>query len=754
MRSNLIFIFVLLFQLSLFCQDDYISPKNGIYTSPLFIKKLTKSNVYYTNDGSKPTKYSKVLNDSIYVDSSVVLRFLIVDSSSTELLTNSYIISDRVFSLPVISLAVDPKEMFDPVRGLYMKGPNADPVMPYDGANYHSERELETNIEYFDTAYVSQFNQLAGLKIYGGYSRTLPQKSFGIISRSDYGDKNFDYPLFPDLTYNKYKSFVLRNSGSDNTKTHFRDVLMTQLVKDLSFDIQSYHPCIVFINGKYWGIYHIREKLNEHFIKQHYGLDKDSITIMKHRNSLRIGEDLNYEQVLAYIRKTSFEDNTNIDSLNKLIDVSNFLDYNISQTYFANTDAGGNIRYWRTQNDTSRWKWIMFDTDFGFGLDGSEAYKRNSIEDFTKASDEKWPYPSWATMFMRNLLENDSIKNEYINRFSHYLNTYFDSARVNYFIDSIKSQLANEMPYHYSRWNIPFSYWDMHIDRIRTFGNNRVLYLRNHLKNYFGLEETIKLTLSKGIHGKILINGTLVNDSFTGVYFKNIPIKIDLIPKIGFEFKGFNQDISLRKGTLFLDQDLSIQPIFKRKKRSDYKKKIVFSEFNLKGGDNHGDWIELYNNSNQNINIRGWKIYKEDGEELFVIKDSITIEPETFLIINSTDSLFNDYYPNQSPIRGLFTFKDTSTIVLFDDNEQLVDSIKLKFDGKNHIELIDLNDTSFNLEKWESNNNYTPGKLNSYQVYQNQFRWITRFILLPLLLVVFLSVTFVIVKSRLRSSTE
>ncbi len=755
MRNSILILFSF-FHLSVFTQSSIVLPIGGIYSKPIVVKKQVSSTVYYTRDGSKPTKSSLKFTDSLKLDTSVVLRFLIIDSTGSYYDNHSYILTNRKFTLPVISIAVDPTEMFDPVRGLYMKGLNAEPVMPYDGANYHSERELEINIEYFDTSAVNQFNQLAGLKIYGGYSRTQPQKSFGIISRSGYGDKNFDYPLFPDLPYNKYKSFVLRNSGSDNTKAHFRDVFMTQLVKDLSFDIQSYHPCVVFINGKYWGIYHIREKLNEHYIKQHYGADKDSVTIMKHRNSLRIGEDLNYEQVLAFIRKTNFKSNGNLDSLNKLIDVSNFLDYNISQTYFANTDAGGNIRYWRTQNDTSRWKWIMFDTDFGFGLDGSEAYKRNSIVDFTKASEEKWPYPSWATMFMRNLLENDSIKIEYINRFSHYLNTVFDSVRVNDLMDSIKNQLKHEMPYHYSRWNIPFRYWDNHLSRLRDFSNNRVDYLRKHLQSYFGLEEMVDFTLYNSEHAVVSINNTLVNDPFKGKYFKNVPVSIIIKPHVGYEFKGFKDtSIHLVNGSILLKDDSKLYPVIKRRQRSNYEKQVIFSEFNLKGGDNHGDWIELYNSSDNAICLKNWKLYKEGDSSLFVIKDSIVIQPKAFIVISSIDSLFSQHYPNTKSVKGLFTFKDTSTIILFDSLEQLVDSIKLNFDGKNHIELTDLTSKIYSTDKWDSNKKYTPGDLNSYQVYTKQFAFITKYILLPLILIIILSITFVVVKNkRLRSSTE
>ena len=81
------------------------------------------------------------------------------------------------------------------------------------GANFWRSSERAANIEMYEPDGELCFNQGAGIGIFGGYSRGLPQKSLFVVARSKYGAKNFKYPIFPERDFDKYKSFVLRNSG-------------------------------------------------------------------------------------------------------------------------------------------------------------------------------------------------------------------------------------------------------------------------------------------------------------------------------------------------------------------------------------------------------------------------------------------------------------------------------------------------------------------------------------------------------------
>lgn len=756
---------VLLSSLSSFSQRDSLSDlifsnPGGIYKESFNLNISTETeeiDIFYTIDGSKPNKSSSKYDSSIYIDTTAVIRAVGYKKGRqfTELKTISYILEKRKLTLPIVSISVRPSSMFDPVYGLYMKGVNASQEAPYRGANFHKDKELEINIEYFDTSGLCGFNQIAGLKIFGGYSRGMPQKSFSIISRKSYGKKNFDYPLFPDLKFKKYKSFILRNGGSDNNRTHFRDVFMTQLVKDLNFDIQSYNTCIVFINGSYWGIYHMREKLNEHFIKQHYKLEKDSVSMMKHRNDLRIGKRLNYNEILSYIGKTDFSFNKNIDSLNKLIDIDNFLDYNISETYFANTDAGGNIRYWRSWKDSSRWRWLMFDTDFGFGLDGATAYKRNTIKDFTKKSNEAWPYPAWSTLILRNLLENDSIKNRYINKTCYFISTIFDSINVLEKVNFFEEKLNHEIDYQHKRWGSNRSRWEKEIKRVKDFATHRAKYIYQFLEEKFNLTTRHNIKINPKKNCKILFNGFEINESYEGQFYKGTNQLLICKPDKWYDFvswKGLDENNS--QARFNIENNVLVEPVLKKKPKSSLFGFVKFSEITMKKQYGMSDWLELYNNTDKPIDISNWYLLR-DGKKEFQLPKPTVIKPYGYLVITKKSEVLDSLF-NIRSIPGMFALKDTSMLELFTKKGNLVDSIKLNFNGSKHIELMNIWSKRYTNIDWKVIDELTPGEVNVSVREQINFNKLMNYFVIPgvLLIVLILIIIMFVRRKRLRSSTE
>ena len=389
--------------------SSLFSIRGGVYLNAQSIKFNTSDGhkVYYTKDGSKPSTYSTSYNgEVINIDKPTVLRAVfykggIPVGSSTQ----SYIIG-REFNMAVVSIAVEYDDFFGYGRGIYVKGCCADTVPPYQGANFWRGWERQVNIEMYEPDNTLAFNQGAGARIFGGFSKGLPMKSLAILAKEKYGPKKFKYPIFPNKPIQKYNSFVLRSSGGDFNMTHFRDALLTDLTEPIDMDIQAYRPCVLFINGEYWGVHNIREKLNEHYLAENHGVNKDSVDLLKHRGDAQEGSTKQYNKLLAYLNKTSFESNEKIRELNTMMDIDNYINYNQTEIYVDNGDAGGNIRYWREQKEGARWRWILFDLDLSFGIGSRVAYKENTLYQMTRLSNEKWPNPAWATLIIRKLLKS------------------------------------------------------------------------------------------------------------------------------------------------------------------------------------------------------------------------------------------------------------------------------------------------------------------------------------------------------------
>src|SRR5699024_1545438 len=138
-----------------------------------------------------------------------------------------------------------------------------------------------------------ELSQNAGLRIHGGTSRGASQKSLRLYAKSEYDNEDsFNYEFFNDLktknsnqNMTSFKRLLLRNSGNDRTQTMFNDGLIQNLISTLNtVDTQAYQPSIVFINGEYYGIQNIRERMDEYYLADHYGLKLDEVAILKNQN--------------------------------------------------------------------------------------------------------------------------------------------------------------------------------------------------------------------------------------------------------------------------------------------------------------------------------------------------------------------------------------------------------------------------------------------------------------------------------------
>ena len=149
-------------------------------------------------------------------------------------------------------------------------------------------------------------NQNVGIRIKGAFSRCLAQKSFNVYTRSDYGLTEFDYDFFSGKAVKakngkaikKFDGVVLRNGGNDNTGAFFRDSINQSLVADRGFAHQAVSECILFIDGEFWGIYQMMEKINKSFLSDHYGVKKSDIAMIEN-GALEEGTDQDPEAAAA-----------------------------------------------------------------------------------------------------------------------------------------------------------------------------------------------------------------------------------------------------------------------------------------------------------------------------------------------------------------------------------------------------------------------------------------------------------------------
>jgi hypothetical protein len=518
--------------------DVNFSSEGGFYQSPIQVSLSSSSGsgtIRYTTDGSKPINTSLVYTLPISINKNTVIRARVFENSKLpgKVTTNTYFINE-VRNLPVVSLVTNPAFLWDRQLGIYL--------------NSYKDREIPVSLEYFPLSFTRAFNIDAGARIGGENIYRFAQKPFNIYTRADYGQAHLNYKIFDDLPYRDYNELYLRNSGSDWTTTMFRDgMIVTVLKNKILNSLQDYRPAVMYLNGQYWGINNIREKVNEQFLMMHYNIDQKDLDYIDENNNVLSGDSTDYVNLLNFMSSNNLSDSSNYNYVASRINIHDLMDFVIAQDYIANSSWGHNREMWRDRKTEKLWRWILVDMDRGFD---AARITTNQLSDI---------FNNFG--FFRQLCNNSNFKNDFIQRYSEHLNHTFSNDRVVYIIDSIKSLIENEMPRHIQKWGtlidslsidggfgkhggIPsMTYWDQQVENLKTFSAQRPAYAIQYLSDRFGLtgRANLKITSNVITDTKLVINGFYETLGENNLYYKNIPVPIKAYAPPGYRFKQWTQ---------------------------------------------------------------------------------------------------------------------------------------------------------------------------------------------------------------------
>lgn len=716
--------------------DITFSQESGFYNLAILSVSITISDedaaIYYTLDGSEPTINSILYtNNPISISENTVLRATSFKANwiSSPIKTATFILENGDNNFPTIFLSTKPDNFFDFNTGIYEMGPNASQDYPHFGANFWEDWEKPIFLELLETD-GTYFSSPGGVKIFGGWSRGQAQKSLSLFARGEYGSTEFNFQFFPDLQIDSFQSLVLRNSGNDWNFTMLRDGFATGLFKDIDLDIQAHRPFLVYLNSEFWGLYNLREKVNEHFIASHHPVDQDEIDLIEAQTANE-GTTINYDELINYVSESDMTDPVVFDNLSKWIDIDNHINYNVAQIFIDNRDwPGNNIKYWRPQLDDGKWRWILYDTDFGFGIPWTGGvYNFNTLDFAVEADGPNWPNPPWSTFLFRKLLENSNYQKRFINIFCDRFNSIFNSDHMINRLDSMALNIQDVIPDHQNKWPDSAIDWGYHVQVIRTFAENRPEYMRNYLESFFDLSNLVQASFYSTSGGSIQIN-TIIPDSYpwVGEYYEDISISVEAIPDSGFIFVGWPQyPDSGASMNVQVYEDFNITAFFTPFLSSDTID-LVINEINYNSSSQFdtGDWVELYNNGSERIDISGWYFKDENEDHKFIFPENSNIDPNAYIVLAQNVESFLALFPETSNLYGSFNFGLSGggeEISLYDASDALVDQVEYNDDlpwptepdgNGPTLELIHPDSLNEFSSSWGSSaGNGTPGYINS-----------------------------------------
>jgi len=497
--------------------------------------------IYYTTNNEDPSLSGKKYLGAIKVSSTTVIRAVVKNGDvKSKVVSSTYFVNQReIIDLPIVSVSGPDYDLFSFDGGIFEDGPNIDTVKPYYGANYWLDKEVPVSFELFDKNGYQVVNLNAGIKIFGGWSRMQDQKSFSINCRKKYGSNRIDYKIFDEKNIDEFKNIVLRNSGNDFTESMMRDGAVQAIMKrNMDMDFLAFQPAVVFINGEYFGIMNIREKINEHYASQNYGIDPNDVDVLQNNGEIISGSNNGYKAMLSYVEQNGLQDDLNYAYIKNQIDISAYIDYVIAEIFIGNSDwPGNNIKFWR-KREGGKWRYVLFDTDQGYGIWTHSSFE-NHLEKALDATGTEWPNPAWSTFLFRNLMQNQEFKRDFVQRFLYHLETTFDPAVSAHIIDSIASITDYELSYHEKRWSGINRITD--IQKMKNWANSRPDAIINHLGQTLGVsgEGRLIVSVEEG-SGSFKVNGFEYDSIYNARTFANNTISIIPNPKDGYAFSHWS----------------------------------------------------------------------------------------------------------------------------------------------------------------------------------------------------------------------
>jgi len=582
----------------------------------------TKGVIRYTLDGSDPVPGSKeygapieikdrtgepnvlsaisnISGDGYTPVSSPVLKGNVVKAQVfapdgtplTGIYTKSYFVSlnAQLSGIAVLSVVTERDNFFDDEIGIYVNTKH-DGVANYDRNGPEWERPV--HLEFIEPDGTVGFSQDAGVRLNGSGMRGHDQKSmrFYASASRDPDNPRFDYDVFrggaktlDGREITSFRRLIARNGGNDCELALMRDVVGQNIAEGTLVPYQSARPVIMFLNGEFWGLYYLRERIDEYFVRDVYGMDSaDNIVVISN-----IGLDettWEYKDWDDFPIMKWFRDNPDFSSPEKyaqaclFIDADNFIDYNIVQTYVANTDwPSNNNIMWRYDNgvdsaepgaehspEDGRFRWILKDLDFaiwtrtasnaignwwrsGRGVDYDYDYIARILDTdfqhYEKRND------NWATVYFRRLITNKGFADKFVNRYCDLMNTDLNANAVIPMIYAERDAISDAVPQQRARWRLPYSGWAGYVEDIVTFFDYRQEYTIEHLRDNFGLGDDVDLNLKTDkLKGYININGIdilpgtgNVSDpgNWRGIYFAGMEQTVTAVPYPGHIFTGF-----------------------------------------------------------------------------------------------------------------------------------------------------------------------------------------------------------------------
>jgi hypothetical protein len=512
-------------------------------TATILNNSTTSGVIRYTLNGQDPTSTSPIYTSPLSISNTTILKARAFNTTNylpSFIDAKTYLFNED-YTVPIYSITADSTDLF-----------GWSGIIDNPWSNYR----VPCHIDIFDIDNSLIASQKSSIRIDGGAggSRGNPQRSFRMdFDNANFGDGVINSVLIPDKPHvDKYASIYLRNGSNFWNNVFFKEAFMERVSRADTFAIyNAYRPVVVLLNGEYFGLYELREKYTDDYLKNNYGANKDSVDILSVSYStgpgvIRTleGSDLDWFTTHGYIMSLDTTDPNFLRNANRVLDVKNFANYMTIENYWANYDwIWNNMKFLRMRNLDNRWKFALQDMEWGlagwgnywdnmFGyMDGSRGY-------------------TYVDIYFK-LLENRSYRNFFINRYADLLNSDMLPDTAISKLDAMWDEAIPEWDKQILRWqdsdtnNIVTHISEFNDIRntFKEFINLRTDFVQDQIIDVFNLEKEVNITLRVNPPGAGNVRISTITAPYypwSGVYFDGNSVDLEAHAYPSYEFSHWD----------------------------------------------------------------------------------------------------------------------------------------------------------------------------------------------------------------------
>lgn len=496
--------------------------------------------VYYTTDGSVPTTTSALYSSPVPIAVTTVLRARTFSSSLS--VPPGFVVSNTYFINASHTMAV---------ASVY--GDQVDELL--DG-NY---LDPETGMEYFDKNKIQIAETTGETNEHGNDSWAYPQRGFDFVSKDEMGYNNaLNCQVFTNTPRQSFQRVIFKPAANDNYPfetggAHIRDAFAHTLSQrgGLNMDARTWTPAIVYVNGRYWGVYEIREKVDDtDYTKFYYNQPEGQVQFLQTWGGTWSAyggpqAQTDWDALKSYILANNMAVQSNYDYVDDKFNVKSFIDYFVFNSWLVTSDwLDWNTAWWRGMNpggDKKKWRYTLWDMDAILGHYINYTGVPDTSPDADPCNVEGLPDPGGQghTLILNALMANPGFKQYYQSRYIDLMNTSLSCSFVLPLYDSMIAIIQPEMQAQCTKWGGNFSTWQTNATTFRTQLSSRCTALTQGLIDCYQFTGPyhIVVDVQPVGSGNVKINSiTPSSYAFNASYFGGIQTILGATANTGFEF--------------------------------------------------------------------------------------------------------------------------------------------------------------------------------------------------------------------------